>query len=142
MNMQNNGNTQDNNANQYQNYYEQNGMNNQFNQNYNPQNIPINSQGTYKILSIISLLCGLLSFFMCIAVIPGIVCGGIVIQKYKKDILATIWLFLNKNTVNTRLFKAYQPQKIIFDLSHYAKSRPAWKNGRLFCVDRRKGGKK
>lgn len=95
MNMQNNGNTQDNNANQYQNYYEQNGMNNQFNQNYNPQNIPINSQGTYKILSIISLVCGLLSFFMCIAVIPGIICRGIVIQKNKKDILATIGIILS-----------------------------------------------
>ena len=30
-----------------------------------------------------------------------------------------------RNTVNTRLFGAYKPEKIIFDLSHYAKSRPA-----------------
>lgn len=41
----------------------------------------------------------------------------------------TIWLLPIRNTVNTRLFGAYKPEKIIFDLSHYAKSRPAWKTG-------------
>ena len=30
-----------------------------------------------------------------------------------------------RNTVNTRLFGACKPEKIILDLSHYAKSRPA-----------------
>ena len=34
-----------------------------------------------------------------------------------------------KNAVNTRLFGAYEPQKIIFDLSHYTKSRPALESG-------------
>ena len=38
-----------------------------------------------------------------------------------------------KNAVNTRLFGAYEPQKIIFDLSHYTKSRPALKSGGFFC---------
>ena len=34
-------------------------------------------------------------------------------------------MFPIRNAVNTRLFGAYEPQKIIFDLSHYTKSRPA-----------------
>lgn len=42
-------------------------------------------------------------------------------------------MFLNRNTVNTRLFEAYQPQKIIFDLSHYTKGRPAFKSGGFFA---------
>ena len=38
-----------------------------------------------------------------------------------------------KNAVNTRLFGAYEPQKIIFDLSYYTKSRPAFKPGGFFA---------
>ena len=38
-----------------------------------------------------------------------------------------------RNAVNTRLFGAYEPQKIIFDLSHYTKSRPAFKSGGFFA---------
>ena len=44
-----------------------------------------------------------------------------------------LWLLPIRNTVNTRLFGAYKPEKIIFDLSHYAKSRPAWKTGGFFA---------
>ena len=44
-----------------------------------------------------------------------------------------VWLLPIRNTVNTRLFGAYKPEKIIFDLSHYAKSRPAWKTGGFFA---------
>ena len=47
-----------------------------------------------------------------------------------------------KNAVNTRLFGAYEPQKIIFDLSHYTKSRPAFKSGGFFAwIDRKEAGK-
>ena len=43
-----------------------------------------------------------------------------------------------RNAVNTRLFGAYEPQKIIFDLSHYTKSRPAFKSGGFFAwIDRK-----
>jgi hypothetical protein len=42
-------------------------------------------------------------------------------------------LFLNRNAVNIRLFGAYQLQKIIFDLSHYAKGRPAETSGGFFA---------
>ena len=43
-----------------------------------------------------------------------------------------------KNAVNTRLFGAYEPQKIIFDLSYYTKSRPAFKPGGFFAwIDRK-----
>ena len=45
----------------------------------------------------------------------------------------SIWLLPIRNTVNTRLFGAYKSEKIIFDLSHYAKSRPAWKTGGFFA---------
>ena len=44
-----------------------------------------------------------------------------------------IWLLPIRNTVNTRLFGACKPEKIIFDLSHYAKSRPAWETGGFFA---------
>ena len=44
-----------------------------------------------------------------------------------------LWLLPIRNTVNTRLFGAYKSEKIIFDLSHYAKSRPAWKTGGFFA---------
>lgn len=47
--------------------------------------------------------------------------------------LVFLWLLPIRNTVNTRLFGAYKPEKIIFDLSHYAKSRPAWKTGGFFA---------
>ena len=49
------------------------------------------------------------------------------IDKYK------VWLLPIRNTVNTRLFGACKPEKIIFDLSHYAKSRPAWETGGFFA---------
>ena len=56
--------------------------------------------------------------------------------------LALIWLFPIRNAVNTRLFGAYEPQKIIFDLSHYTKSRPALKSGGFFAwIDRKEAEK-
>ena len=42
-------------------------------------------------------------------------------------------MFPIRNAVNTRLFGAYELQKIIFDLSHYTKSRPAFKSGGFFA---------
>ena len=53
-----------------------------------------------------------------------------------------LWMSFNRNTVISRLFGASNHKKILFELSHYAKSRPARKNGRLFCVDSREGGEK
>ena len=54
-------------------------------------------------------------------------------QDYLEPVISIIWLLPIRNTVNTRLFGAYKPEKIIFDLSHYAKSRPAWKTGGFFA---------
>ena len=51
-------------------------------------------------------------------------------------------MFPIRNAVNTRLFGAYEPQKIIFDLSHYTKSRPAFKSGGFFAWIDRKEAKK
>ena len=43
-----------------------------------------------------------------------------------------------KNAVNTRLFGAYEPQKIIFDLSYYTKKPSGVQTGRLFAwIDRK-----
>ena len=47
--------------------------------------------------------------------------------------LNRLWLFPIRNAVNTRLFGAYELQKIIFDLSHYTKSRLALKSGGFFA---------
>ena len=47
-----------------------------------------------------------------------------------------------RNAVNTRLFGAYNPKKIIFDLSHYAESRPGAILGGFFAWIDRKEAKK
>ena len=50
--------------------------------------------------------------------------------------------FLIRNTVNTRLFGACNPKKIIFDLSHYAESRPGAILGGFFAwIDRKEAEK-
>ena len=47
-----------------------------------------------------------------------------------------------KNAVNTRLFGACNPKKIIFDLSHYAESRPGATLGGFFAwIDRKEAEK-
>ena len=68
----------------------------------------------------------------------GIILKDAILQQFKTERLyekigICIWLLPIRNTVNTRLFGAYKPEKIIFDLSHYAKSRPAWKTGGFFA---------
>lgn len=49
-----------------------------------------NSNYVYKVLALVSLICGISSLFVTVMVIPGLVCGIIVLCKNKKDILALI----------------------------------------------------